>query len=92
MNHIKDTPLYLYGAKRTKREISQKTIIVVHMRNTARSGDRNKQNKQTKKQRERSREVTNQDPVGPFQNSCCSFAQSCSYFKFYSVYFIILVG
>ena len=76
MNHIKYTPLYLYGAKRTKREISQKTIIVVHMRNTARSGDRNKQNKQTKKQRE-SREVTNQDPVGPFQNSCCSFAQSC---------------
>ena len=76
MNHIKYTPLYLYGAKSTKREISQKTIIVVHMRNTARRGDRNKQNKQTNKQRERSREVTNQDPVGPFQNSC-SVAQSC---------------
>ena len=52
MNHIKYTPLYLYGAKSTKREISQKTIIVVHMRNTARRGDRNKQNKQTNKERE----------------------------------------
>ena len=77
MNHIKYTPLYLYGAKRTKREISQETIIVAHMRNTARRGDRNKQNKQTDKERERSKDVTKQDPVGPFQNSCCSVAQSC---------------
>ena len=49
MNHIKYTPLYLHGAKGIKREISQETIRVVHMRDTARRGDRNKQNKQREK-------------------------------------------
>ena len=50
LNHIKYAPLYLYGGKSRRREISQETITVVQMRNNARREiEINRINKQTNK-------------------------------------------